>query len=688
METSTDAQPTVGPWAVPAGTQSGQPVAAGHDPRWVRAALLTLLAATAGLNLWGLSASGYANSFYAAAVQAGTQSWKAMFFGSLDPGNLITVDKTPASLWVMELSGRIFGFSSWSMLAPQALEGVAAVGLLYATVRRWSGPTAGLLAGAALAATPVATLMFRFNNPDALLTLLLVAGAYAMVRALERGRTGWLLLAGAAVGFGFLTKMLQAFLVVPAFALAYLIAAPTPVRRRVLQLLASGATLIAAGGWWVAVVELLPASARPYVGGSTDNDILQLALGYNGLSRLTGGSGPGGGPSGGGPSGGGPSGGGPGGAGNLGFGGAPGVLRMFGDSFGTQISWLLPAALIGLAAGLWWRRAAPRTDRVRAALLLWGGWLLVTAGVFSLMSGIVHAYYSIALAPAVAATVAVSGRELWRHRDGLAARIVLALMVAATAVWSWVLLDRDAGWHPELRVVLVLLAVIAVAALLAPLRRGRVLTASALASSLLVGGLGSTAYAVQTASSPHSGSIPTAGPASAGGFGPGRGAFGGPGQQPGGQQQGGGQPPGGQPPGGQAPGGTGGPGVAGGPGITSGAVDSQLVNLLKASKSTWAAATVGAQAAAGLELASGASVIGIGGFTGSDPAPTLAQFQALVSAGRIHYFVTGGAGGLGGGPGGGGIAAQITSWVQQNFTATTVGSQTVYDLTSGRSSSS
>ena len=140
------------------------------DPAWARPALLGLLLATAVLYLAGLSRSGYANEFYAAAVQAGTKSWKAFLFGSLDSGNFITVDKTPASLWVMELSGRLFGFSSWSLLAPQALEGVACVGVLYATVRRWSGPAAAIIAGAVLALTPVATLMFRFDNPDALLS--------------------------------------------------------------------------------------------------------------------------------------------------------------------------------------------------------------------------------------------------------------------------------------------------------------------------------------------------------------------------------------------------------------------------------------------------------------------------------------------------------------------------------------
>ena len=161
------------------------------DATWVRPSLIGLLLATAVLYLWGLGASGWANSFYSAAVQAGTKSWKAFFFGSSDAANFITVDKAPASLWVMELSARVFGLSSWSILVPQALEGVAAVGVLYATVRRWFSPGAALLAGADTALTPVAALMFRFNNPDALLVLLLTGGAYCITRALEAGRTKW-----------------------------------------------------------------------------------------------------------------------------------------------------------------------------------------------------------------------------------------------------------------------------------------------------------------------------------------------------------------------------------------------------------------------------------------------------------------------------------------------------------------
>jgi 4-amino-4-deoxy-L-arabinose transferase-like glycosyltransferase len=431
----------------------------GSQPRWVRPALLTLLAATALLYLWGLGSSGWANDYYAAAAQAGTQDWKGWLFGSLDSGNAITVDKPPAALWVMALSGRLFGFSAFTMLLPQALMGVGAVALLYATVRRTSGPVAGLIAGAVLAVTPVAALMFRFNNPDALLVLLLVAAAYCVVRATETASTRWIALAGCAVGFAFLTKMLQAVLVVPAFALVFLVAAPVGLWKRIGKLLVGAVAMVVSAGWYIALVSLWPAGSRPYIGGSSDNSLLQLALGYNGIDRIAGGSGgPGGGS-------GGPGGGGPGG-GNLFFGGDPGIYRLFGASMGAEASWLLPAALIGLLAGLWFTRRTPRTGTVRAGLLLWGGWALVTGAVFSFMDGTIHPYYTVALAPAIAALVGISVRELLRGKDFLTSRILLAVMSASTGVWAYILLDRTPDWLPALRWI-VLAGSIVVASILA-----------------------------------------------------------------------------------------------------------------------------------------------------------------------------------------------------------------------------
>ncbi len=644
-------------------------------PAWVRPSVLALLCLTAVLYLVNLGANGYANDFYAAAVQAGTQDWKAWLFGSLDSSNAITVDKPPASLWVMVLSGRIFGFSSWSMLVPQALEGVASVGLLYAAVRRWSGPAVGLLAGAALAVTPVAVLMFRFNNPDALLVLLMVAAAYCTVRATERARLGWLLGAGTLLGFAFLTKMIQAFLVVPGLALVYLVAAPTGLWRRIWHLLGAGLAIVVAAGWYIALADLWPSSSRPYIGGSTNNSLLQLALGYNGLGRVFGGEGNLG-PGGGAHRGGGVPGGGggdmPGGMGKMAhgmFGGSTGVGRLFGESFGTQISWLLPAALIALVAGLWFTRRSPRTGHTRAALLLWGGWLLVTGLVFSFMQGIIHPYYTVALAPAIAALIGIGGRELWRGRAHLAPRLVLAAMVASTGIWGFVLLDETSDWLPAMRWIVLVLSILVAALLAAGAHQLRRFAAALAVVAVLTAATGTTAYAVETTTMKPNGGIPVAGPEQSmmGGM-PGGGNHG----VPGGSRHHGGMP--------------------------GKSTSAAMATLIKATNTTWAAATTGSQGAASIELATGKAVMAIGGFMGTDNSPTLAQFQQYVREGKISYFIADsmfGGGGPGGGghsgkqgagmrfgPGSTGPAKEITQWVKQHYTAKTVGGQTVYDLRS------
>jgi 4-amino-4-deoxy-L-arabinose transferase-like glycosyltransferase len=658
------------------------------DAAWVRPALLALLLLTGVLYVWGLGASGWGNAFYSAAAQAGSESWKAFFYGSSDAANSITVDKTPGALWIMALSVRIFGLSSWSILVPQALMGVATVGLLFTTVRRWYGPAAGLLAGAVSALTPVAVLMFRFNNPDALLVLLMVAGAYATVRAIENGSTKWLVLAGVFVGFGFLTKMLQALLVVPAYALAYLFAGPPKLGKRIWQLLLAGLAVVVAAGWYIAIVELVPESMRPYIGGSQNNSLLELTLGYNGLGRLngeeTGSVGGGGGAAGG------------------GMWGETGFLRMFDSSQGGQVSWLLPAALITLVAGLVLTLRAARTDRLRAGLILWGSWLVITTAVFSFMQGIFHAYYTVALAPAIGAVVGMGSVLLWRRRRTILAAVTLAATIAVSAWWSFHLLGRSADFLPWLRWVVLIGGIVAALGMLAALRlptRIGVATAGLALAAVLAG---PAAYAVQTAAEPHTGSIPSAGPASQGGGfggrgGPGggrgqRGAFpgggqGAPGGFPGGTVPGDGTQQGGTVPGGATQqGGTAqGGGMRGGGGmgglLDAATVSDEMKSLLDADadRYTWVAATVGSQNASGYQLATGDPVMAIGGFNGSDPSPTLAQFQQYVADGKIHYFISGGGGGRGGAGSGG--SSQISEWVTANFTSRTVDGVTLYDLT-------
>ncbi|MEU9454664.1 glycosyltransferase family 39 protein [Streptomyces sp. NPDC048277] len=710
-----------------------------EDPRWVRPAFLGLLAATLLLYLYNLSASGYANSFYSAAVQAGSKSWKAFFFGSLDAGNAITVDKPPASLWPMELSVRIFGLNSWAILVPEVLMGVATVAVVYAAVRRRFSPAAGLIAGAVLALTPVAALMFRFNNPDAMLALLMAVACYMVVRAVEDGRTKWLVWAGTAIGFAFLAKTLQAILILPPLAIVYAVCAPVSVKKRFGQLAVATGALIVSGGWWVTIVELWPASSRPYIGGSQDNSFLSLTFGYNGFGRLSGDET-------------GSVGGGGGGTGSTGQWGATGWDRMFNSEIGGQISWLLPSALILLIAGLVATRKLQRTSVTRASFLVWGGSLLMTMIVFSYMAGIFHQYYTVALAPYLAVVIGMGADVLWKQRAELWASLALAGSVVAAAVWGYVLLNRTSDYLPWLKYLVLIGGLAAALGLIFAGRISRQLALGAAAVGLVAALAGPTAYTLSTLQTGHTGSIVTAGPSGASmmGGGPGggggmRGGMGGGGgfgqnqqgqngqsQQngnggsstqngqgfPGGGQTGGngnstGGFGGGMPgqngqsqqngngssnsqngqgfPGGGQTGDGGGMGGGGGVGglLNGATVSSQAKKLLEkdASKYTWVAAAIGAQNAASYQLSTGDAVMAIGGFNGTDPSPTLAQFKKYVADGRIHYFISSGTGGGMGGSSSG-TSSQITSWVEKNFKKVTVGSSTFYDLTQKASSSS
>jgi 4-amino-4-deoxy-L-arabinose transferase-like glycosyltransferase len=687
------------------------------DARWVRPSLLLLLTGTAVAYLAGLSQSGNANAFYAAAVQAGSRSWKAFLFGSFDSANFITVDKPPASLWVMELSARVFGFGSWSLLVPQALEGVACVGVVYATVRRRFSAGAALSAGLVLATTPVAALMFRVDNPDALLVLLLIVATYAVLRGLEapasRSATRWLITAGAAIGFGFLTKTLQAFLVVPALTAVVLLCAAASWRRRCWLLGCAAGSLAVSAGWWLAVVGLWPAGSRPYIGGSQDNSEWNLIFGYNGFGRLTGNET-------------GSVGGGPGG-----MWGATGITRLLGSDMGSQIAWLLPSALLLAGVALWLYRRSPRGDLARAQVVAWSGWLVVTGLTFSFAKGIIHPYYTVALAPPIAALVGIGASELWRRRSSAGARAAAVMVLAVTVAMAWDLLDRSPGWLPWLRPAVLAAGLVAAAAVA---RSGAGsgcwpgLTGLAVPLALAAAVAGPAAATAATSGTPHTGAIPSAGPAQtsldllSGKGNPGPGGIGGPGVRGGGRGPGpGGFGAGGRQgstpgaaPGGQIPGpGIGAPGggtrtgpptlgssrpaAAGAAGglLDAGSVGPALSRLLRSGGSAyrWAAAAVSAESAAGFQLATGDPVMAIGGFNGTDPAPSLAQFEGDVDRGEVHYFVASGGGavggvGIGGGIGGGGQGRQATSdasrisaWVEAHFTARTVDGVTVYDLT-------
>ena len=584
-----------------------------------------LLVAAALVYLPNLSASGWANAFYSAAAQAGAGDWTAMLFGSSDAANAITVDKTPGALWVMDISVRIFGLNPWSVLVPQALMGVAAVGLLYAAVRRVAGPGAALLAGTVLALTPVAALIFRFNNPDALLVLLLVAAAYCVQRACERDASRWwLVAAGVAVGFGFLAKMLQVFLVLPGFAAAYLLAGSRPLHRRAADGLVAVAAVAVSGGWYLLLAELWPSSSRPYIGGSQHDSIIELTLGYNGFGRLTGDE--------------------PGGLGNLNH--DVGWARLFDTGMGLHIAWLLPAALIALLAGLVITWRAPRTDQTRAALILWGGWLVVTALVFSFANGIVHAYYTVALAPAIAACIGIGVMLLWRNRFDIRAATTMSGTVLVTTILAAVLMARHSDWLPWLRAVVAVGGVGAAVLLLVAGKVGvnvaRVVAGLAIVTCVA----GPAAYTIATAASPHTGSIPVVGPLRRGAGA----AF----IMPG--------------------------GLLDSP--KPGAILSAMLSD-RAGSYTWAAAVIGSNNAAGYQLASGAPVMAIGGFNGTDPSPTLDEFKEFVAAGRIHYFIRGPLtiGQWGPAATGSRQSSDIAKWVETRYTPLIVDRAVVYDLT-------
>ena len=603
-----------------------------------RIRLALLLAGTAVLYLWNVTINGMANQYYAAAVQAGSGNWEALLFGSLDAHNFITVDKPPLSQWVMGLSGQVFGFGSASMLVPQALMAVGAVALLYGAVRRISGPGAGLLAGAALAVTPVAVLMFRFNDPDAAMVLLMTAAAYCTVRALEHGSARWLAGAGVALGFAFLAKMLEGAMVMPALGAAYLVAAPIRMRARLLHLLGAAVAFLLSAGWFVVLTMLWPASSRPYIAGSTDNDFMNLVLGYNGLARVLGH----------GPAGGSLFGGGHVGVAVLGGGGGhpQGLGRLLSGEFGYEIGWLVPGAVLATVLTIVLRGRAPRTDPVRAGAVLFGGWFLVDGLVLSFMHGTIHPYYSLSIAPPVAAIFAIGVGQSWSHRETLWSRATLIALLLTAGLWGWWRLGGGTVSSPGLRWAILGATTLASTALLwSWAAGGRRYVAPALLTAALTAALGGpTAYAVATVASPHQGIGPSVGR----------------------------------------------PGAGVGGGRTMG--NPRLDALLEETDTPWSAAVDRSTSAAGLELATGTAVMAIGGFSGTDPTPTLQQFQDDVAKHLVAYYlappsskrapsaVTNGKRDHGGADVVARAHSDLLDWVRSHFPATTVGGVTAYDL--------
>lgn len=590
--------------------------------KWTLPALLAL---TGALYLFGALHNGMANSYYAAAVQAASQDWTAWLFGSLDAANYVSVDKPPLATMVMGLCARLFGFSSFSMLLPSVLAGVGSMWLVYAAVKRQFGFTSAVIAGATLMLTPVAALMFGFNNPDAILTLMLTASGYAFLRSLEGKRPLlWLGLAGLFTGLAFNTKMLQGLMVLPAMVLVYVVFAKPPIVTRFLHVMFAGVIAMMSTLWWSVLVWLTPAGSRPWVGSTNDNNIWSLIFGYNGLGRLLGGRGMGGGPGGGH---------GPGGAG---FGGQTGIFRIFNNDFGPNIAWLLVLALAGGGLLLWILRKTPRTNRGRAAVIFWMLWLLIHIVIFSMTSGVIHPYYVVVMAPAVAALVGISLPFLWGayvRRKPYA--WLLPVLVGVTAATTVIILGY-AGTMTWLMWIVGLLGLAGMIGLLVNLYTPRWwLQNSAIAAALAACTLAPTVYTLATVNVAHTGSIPTAGPISTA--------------------------------------------MRGSNNETSQA-DSQLVQYLLRHQhsATWLVAVASANESAAIQLTSGQPVMAVGGFNGSDTPLTLEQFKQLVKDGKVNYYAISSHGR--GGPGGGNN--EITAWVKQTGTVVNYGGSdvTLYKL--------
>lgn len=425
--------------------------------------------------LWGWALARPLQPYYAAAVHSMSHDVSAFFFAGFDPAGVVTVDKPPLAFWTQTLGTVVFGFHPWAISLVQVIEGVAAVFVLHRVVRRWAGPQTALLAAALFALTPITAAINRDNLPDTLLVLLLLLAAYCVTLALENPR--WLVWAGVFVGLGFLTKMLAAWIVLPGLALAYFVAAPGSRGRRLAWIGVAGVVTLVVSLAWPVVVTLWP-GAKPFVGSTTDGSVWQLAFGYNGVTRLVGGSTG--------------IGGGYGATVGAALGGGPGPLRLFDAEVGGQIAWLLPLALVSLVVAAC--RARGAAPRVRAGWALWGGWLVVGAAVFSFTGGIFHAYYTAELAPAIAALAASGLVAAWRSP----VRFALPAAVVGTALLAYVLLGRTPDWLPWLRYTILALALLAVVAAL--LRAPRVTAVLGLLAIVA----GPAAFVVDTAMRPVS----------------------------------------------------------------------------------------------------------------------------------------------------------------------------------------
>ena len=569
-------------------------------PTPVRLALGGVVSIAFILNCWALSRNGLGNTYYSAATRSMTASWRNFFFASFDPGGFITVDKPPVALWFQALSVRMFGYSSWTLLLPGALAGTASVAILFSIVRRHFGAVAATIAALVLAVSPVSVSVNRLNLPEPFMILFLVAAAWAVLRSLDAARPlVWLAVAGGFAGLAFNTKTLAAAIAFPALGIAVLVGSRTWKTRVIRGALLAGVAAVASL-WWVLVVDVIPTSMRPYVGGSRNDTEMNLLVGYNGLGRVDGEGQLG-------------AGGrvrGLGSAGGI-FGGQPGKLRLLSDAVGSQIGWLLPLAVAATLLGLWTYRK--RRHRL-AAVALWSTWFWLYAIVFSEAKGIFHSYYTSAMAPAVGALIGIGTVAALRAiRRNPAASFFVAAIVGLTVSTQRLIMNRAPEFHAWAQPTMLVLVTIGVAALFVTAFLPKVRRFAGLSLLVIIGGflVGPAAWASSEVTTPVlNATLPQAGPR------------------------------------------------IGLSGTTFGSAafdpDAALADFLRGERGgeRWDVATTSAMTASGLIAQDDISVMAMGGFLGSDPATSVQKTAALVKKGEVRFFLTGGGFPRFGGPGG------------------------------------
>ncbi len=682
---------------------SGTVKSSAWSPLWQRIALGAVMLVSLFMNFYQLGQNGFGNPFYAAGIRSMMDNFHNFFFVSYDPGGFVTLDKPPLGFWLQVVSAKIFGFTPFSVYFPQAVAGVLSVLILYHLVRRHFGITAGILAALALAISPISVLTNRNNTIDSTLVLTMLLGAWAVLKAAETGKLRWLLACAVMVGLGYNVKAAEMLLVVPAFGLLYVLAAPKKIWTRIWQLAIALVVMLVIALSWSVVVDTTPASQRPYVGSSQDNSEIGLALGYNGVQRLLGNffggrgrtattstgnanastppTGTGQPTTGNGPTTGIP--GGSGSAGSAGFGGGgaaggfnigtAGPLRLFDETLGGQIAWLLPFAILGMLALAWQRRPRFQEDPEQKSLILWGTWLL-TMGIFFSVASFFHQYYLSAMAPAVCALFGIGVVVMWNDYRRIGWRgWLLPIALVVTALEQIHIITSNTAWGiwliPIIAIACFLAALVLVVARLFPRVTARITnnerrTRFSLQGVVVLGLIGlmvvpavwSTIPVLQNTES----QIPTAGPSGDGGF-----------------------------------------GGAGNNATTGSSVDAKLINYLEAHQGNtkYLLAVSSSMQADSIILATNKPVMAMGGFTGSDPILTTSSLQKLIANGTVRFFMIGGgfgarggnfninnlpaqireriaeggfgggAGGFGGGAGGFGAQSSLTTWVTQHCSA-------------------